>query len=61
MAWRISQIESGKATPEDLTDDELVVIYWTLRDSSKRPYDDTHPSFTAYLKICDLIPKDTGS
>jgi len=58
MAWRICRIESKDTRSEDITDEELLAIYWMLRDYSKPPYDTTNPRFSAYLKISDLVPKE---
>ncbi len=55
MAWRLVQIVDSDAATGDLTDAEFLSLYVALRESLRRPYDESNPGFSAYLKLSEII------
>jgi hypothetical protein len=55
MAWKLVEIADTEAGAEDFSDDEVVRIYLGLQNTVTRPYDDSNPDFTSYLKLSAAI------
>ena len=54
MAWRLLQISNEEAGAQDLTDEEMLAVFLSARDHSRRPFDESNPLFRAYLKIVTI-------
>jgi hypothetical protein len=55
MAWRLVQLADSDAITGDLADAEFLSLYVALRESLRRPYDESNPGFSAYLKLSEIV------
>ena len=52
MAWRLQEIwnDYSKLVQKTLTDEEIIAVFLSVRDHTKKPFDDNNPLFMLISK-----------